>query len=88
MFSASSDASSLPAQSPRPAPPDRVLQAEAPEPDGGESADDREGERVVVRAENQPALLRLEKSRALARERVVRMRELFRAFEEETFGYF
>lgn len=45
-------------------------------------------ERVVVRAENQPALLRLEKSRALARERVVRMRELFRAFEEETFGYF
>jgi uncharacterized protein len=45
-------------------------------------------ERVVVRAENQPGLLRLERSRALALERVAHMRKLFRAFEEETFGYF
>ncbi len=43
-------------------------------------------ERARMRLENNPAMLRLPKSRQLARRRAREMRAIFKTFEEESFG--
>ena len=44
-------------------------------------------ERARMRLENNPGMLRLPKSKALARQRAREMREIFEAFERESFGF-
>jgi hypothetical protein len=43
-------------------------------------------ERARMRLENNPAMLRLPKSRQLARRRAREMRAIFKALDEESFG--